>query len=209
MVESSPIETVSPLKGLDAQIHYGSDFRLVALPHRTRINLRGDGGSQFGEAVSAVTGLALPTVPNTTKLADDYSAELIWLGPDEWLFRCQDGWRSKRATNWVASLRSALVGAHSAVVDVSDYHIELELSGLQVLRVMRKLTPLDLCAAIADPRHCAQTRFANASVLLTCRPADDDTEAVATEPGVYVIQVRWSFARYLWQHLAEAAREFR
>ncbi len=163
---------------------------LVALPHCVKINLRGQ-HTNCSEVIAAATGVELPDVPNTCKHGAQGS--WFWLGPDEWQFRTQ----GDQATSLVNALREALLGIHSSVVDVSDYYALMSLQGSAHLDVIEKLTPLNIRLLLAESQQCAQTRFANAPVLL--HRADPDTVHV---------QVRWSYAEYLWTYLEDAMLEF-
>jgi sarcosine oxidase subunit gamma len=119
---------------------------------------------------------------------------VFWLGPDEWLIHCADDARPGLQER----LQSALAGQPSALVDVSDYYVVMRLSGSRVFEVLAKGTPLDLHPRSFAEGCCAQTRFGHASVLL--HKLSEDTVD---------LQVRWSFAEYVWLFIVDGTREYR
>jgi len=179
----------SPVAGLPAP---RGGITLEERPFLGKVNLRCDAAD--GEIAAAVAGVLetdLPVEPNTVAGSDAHT--VFWLGPDEWQIHCpEDGQEAL-----VDSLRTALEGRHAAVVDVSDYYVVVRVAGDKTLEVLAKAVPLDLHARAFAPGRCAQTRFHHASVLLH-KLADDRVD----------LQVRWSFAEYLWDHLVDSAREY-
>lgn len=157
-----------------------------------KVNLRGDVDDEaFASAVRGVLGCPPPTEPNTT--ASSGAHTVFWLGPDEWLVHCADDARPAL----LDGLRTALAGVHNAVVDVSDYYVVMRLSGPKCLEVLSKGTPLDLHPRVFTTGHCAQSRFGHATVLLH-KVSDDSVD----------LQVRWSFAEYVWSYIVDGAREY-
>lgn len=167
----------------------------IALEERSflgKVNLRGDAAREaFNSAVSGVVGCVPPGEPNAVASSGDYT--VFWLGPDEWQIHCPEDAQGRL----VGELRSALDGQHSAVVDVSDYYVVMRLSGTRTLEVLSKGTPLDLHPRAFPEGRCAQTRFGHATVLLHKLAAD-----------VVDVQVRWSFAEYVWTYIVDGAREY-
>jgi len=80
-------------------------------------------------------------------------------------------------------------------VEVSDYYTVIRLSGEKVRPVLASGTPLDLHRSVFSKGRCAQTRFGTASVLLSVH---DDIPLID-------LQVRWSFAEYVWKYLCKVA----
>lgn len=158
-----------------------------------KINLRGDSGDDaFAAAVQGVLDCGLPTEPNT--VASSGEVTVFWLGPDEWQVHCAEDAQH----GLVKRLRAALEGRHSAIVDVSDYYVVMRLSGPKTLEVLGKGTPLDLHPRAFPTGACAQTRFGHATVLLH-KAADDIVD----------LQVRWSFAEYVWSYIVDGTLEYR
>lgn len=188
-IEFSPVKA-GPLAGLPAP--YGG----ITLEERRflgKVNLRGDAASEgFATAVGKVLGCALPVEPNTVAGGGDFT--VFWLGPDEWQIHCPED--AQHAL--VRDLQAALAGQHSAVVDVSDYYVVMRLSGDKTLEVLSKGTPIDLHPRAFAAGTCAQTRFGHATILLHKLGED-----------VVDLQVRWSFAEYVWCYIVDGTLEYR
>ncbi len=181
---------ISPLAGLSAPT---AGVSLVERSSIGKINLRGSADDE-GFLSSALSGLGveLPLEPNSVREMDD--GRVFWLGPSEWLIHCPLANRRQRQT----VLGNALQAVHHAVVDVSDYYVLMRLSGPAARTILTKGSPLDMDVAAFPEGRCAQTRYGHASVLL---------HAVDVVPS-FDIQVRWSFAEYLWRYLVDGAKEF-
>ena len=186
----TPVET-SPLEGRP-----GTGAKTVVMaehPHMGKLDLRGDAGDQaFLDAINEATGLALPVEANTVA-AGGHKA-ILWLGPDEWLIVTPEG----KQETMESALNKALDGQHVSVVDFSDARTTIRIHGDHAREVLMKGCPLDLHPRIFGPGQCAQTLIAKADVLI--HQLDD----VPT----YDIYVLCSFARYLWDWLVDAAKEF-
>lgn len=193
-VPTSPLAHRAPLDG---------DVMLRELPWCGKLNLRGDpGDASFTRAAADALGVALPA--NTVAVTDRVT--VFWLGPDEWLIHC----KLSNAESLAQQLRARLAGLHCAVTEVTDYYALLELCGDKSTEVLARGCPLDLHERAFAAGACAQSRFGNASVLLY-RPAgrldgDGDGDAgdanSSADSTVFWIQVRWSFAGYVWDYLA-------
>ena len=166
---------------------------MVEHPHTGKIDLRGDSGDRaFLDAVRGAIGAAPPTDANTVATAG--RNEILWLGPDEWLVVTpMDGQGAMEA-----SLNEALAGRNVSIVDTSDARTMIRIHGAQAGDVLMKGCPLDLHPRAFGAGQCAQTVIAKADVLIHQR---DDAPT-------YDIYVLCSFARYLWDWLADAAKEF-
>lgn len=189
---TSPAGNFAPIEGR---------IRLRALPCCGKVNLRGaPDDEKFLDAAREVLGMPLPLAANTTSVAADGDARMLfWLGPDEWLLHC----KLARAENILSQLHKQLAGLHYAATDVTDYYTVLELAGAQTdedgdgrnehaAAVLARGCPLDLHERAFKATQCAQTRFGNASVLLYKPDA---------EP-LFQIQTRWSFTGYVWEYIA-------
>lgn len=190
MTESFQPTRFSPLVGLPpAQ----AGIVLSERAYIGKVNLRGDKDDPvFASAINTALGVDLPVAPNTVAFNDQYS--VYWLGPDEWLVHCAQD----EQPEVVSRLQESLRGRHAAVTDVSDYYFVLRLSGDKAREVLSKGTPFDVHPRVFGVGACAQTCFGHASILLHC--VDD--------APVFDIQVRWSFAEYLWRYLVDSAREY-
>lgn len=175
----------TPLAGCTAPKRAG--LQLEELPACGKLILRGKGDDPaFCKTVEATLHTPLPHAPNTTTTAGK-DGLLLWLGPEEWLL-----WtpleKLQRTHN---ALHKALAAQHAAVVEVSDYYTLLRIGGKQARQVLAHGCPLDLREAHFGSGACAQSHFRNAPILLHNRGKD------------YAVQVRWSFAPYLWAYFNE------
>ncbi len=164
--------------------------QLTELPLIGKINLRGnaeDGG--FIKAIEGVLGVALPLAANT--MTGSNKKKMFWLGPNEWLCHCP----IDKVDKLIVKLRETLASTQSAVTDVSDYTTVFELTGPHIREVLSSGTPLDIHSKLFAPGHCAQTAFSHASILLW---------PVAQDLPCYRLQVRWSYAQYLFDYLAQS-----
>lgn len=165
---------------------------LSEIPHRARLNLRGDPADRgFMAAIGRALDLVLPTEPNTTTTAGGVTA--LWLGPDEWLLTAAPGEEDALA----GRLAAALEGHDAALVDVTDAATIIRLEGPHARDVLAKGCPLDL-----HPRAFAEGRVAQSLI------GPIDVALHRTGPDAYDIHVRRSFADHLWRWLADAGLEY-
>lgn len=173
----------TPLKGGSFEI---DGLSVNELGFSNKINLRGDFSSTVvNDALSQLTGVGSLDV-NT--FASSGGNTVFWLGPDERLLYTNgdpqvmiDQWRSNAGTG---------------AVDVSDYLTVLQLSGAKVRDVIASGAPFDVHSDEFAVGQCAQTRFGNASILLSNRSATPE----------FQLQVRWSFAEYVFEYIKRVAR---
>lgn len=207
MVDLNNPKPVSPLADM---VSPEAGITLIEVPFVGKVNIRGDSSdSAFAKAVEKVVGVRLPTTPNTvaerpgTGLPSAEAVEHVagsghnvvyWLGPDEWLVHTPPNGEGAL----VQALREALSGVHAAVTDVSDYYVVIDLAGPNARDVLARGCPLDLHPSKFAAGQCAQSRFAHASILLHQK----------TDAPSYRLQVRWTYATYLWSYLADAAKQW-
>lgn len=210
MHEQTPnVAACSPLQLREKSL---GQTAFAELPLCTKISLRGNAEDQvFTKVVSDVLAdrygreLELPKSSNvvvSTDLADSGKMSAFWMGPDEWLLRVegarhQSSQSGDESSDISAQLNESLQGLHSAVVDVSDYYTVLRLHGEHSAGILARSCPLDLESSFSEAGRCAQTRVGNAAVLLD---SDDRLD--------WCIQVRWSYADYLWQLIERSAISF-
>ena len=153
------------------------------------VNLRGNADDPaFVQAVLQATGLHLPRNSNTASL--DPQRQLLWLGPDEWLLTCRDSQGSALAD----TLRAALQGQHSSVVEVGDGNATLLVHGPAAAELLARGCPLDLHPRVFVAGNVAQSHVAKAAATILC-----------LEPGTrFELTVRRSFADYLARWLSAA-----
>jgi sarcosine oxidase subunit gamma len=173
-----------------------SDFKPVAGEHSLieallngKINLRGNpDNTEFTQAIENTLGLALPHEANT--ISASAGLRIFWLGPDEWLIHLP----LESVEEKINALRETLGNHHVAVTEVSDYFSVLELSGPQVRSIIASASPYDIRPQYFKTGQCAQTLFGHASILLW--PLE--------ETPAFGIQVRWSYAQYVYNYLKQS-----
>ena len=185
MLKASPLGDQPSFQGVQT--------RIEELPFLGKLTLRGEPSSKsFMKAAESVLGVTPPTTPNTSVFADGRT--ICWIGPNEWLIHTEEN----AQTDLADSLQSAFGNIHAAVVDVSDYYTVIQLGGPRARDVLAKGCPLDLHPRTFGPGHCAGSVYIKAVIHL--HQTDD--------APTYRLQVRWSFADYLWRNLICAAEEW-
>jgi sarcosine oxidase subunit gamma len=156
-------------------------------------NLRGNPHDpSFTESVRLCLGVPLPVQPNT--VAENDRVTVLWLGPDEWLLITAPS----DQTDFVMTMRSALRGCFSSVVNITDGQTILRISGLHAVDVLQKGCGLNFDRRVFGPGCCAQTQIAKAGVVI---------HHVDALP-VFDIIVRRSFTEYLALWLNDAVEEY-
>lgn len=122
------------------------------------LNLRGAG--LVCRRYDQVLGFELPHVPNTTTGNEDITA--MWLGPDEWLIKTEDG----KDVSLADALREAVKGLHAAITTVSDSCRIFRVSGVDARAVLNQGTAVDLHPRSFRPGKCVRTSFGKTGVLL-------------------------------------------
>ena len=176
-------ERRSPLAGhVDRLAKVTGAIEMAEVPFLTQLNLRLD--------PAAAAGLPLPARPCASARFGD--ADLLWLGPDEWLVVGPPG-AGERLTG---ELRSAVGAEHASIVDVSAQRTTLELGGPGVRDLLAGGCAIDLHPGTFGIGDCVQTEVAHAPVVLLRR-----------DPGFWVL-VRASFAAHLADWLLDASVEY-
>ncbi len=195
----SPLEAAtarSPLAGL-----VGPSSGAVFFEERPligKLSLRGDAGDPaFADAAAKTLGVALPTEPTTFVETDRYRVH--WIAYDTWSIWTAEGEEGPLKE----ALETALADVHHAVVDVSDYYTVIRVSGPKARALLAKGCPLDLHPRVFTPGMCAGSVYHHAGIFVAQVAADDDGAAS------YDVQIRWSFAQYLWDYFTDGAREWR
>lgn len=171
---------------LNGQTYQSESLTVQELSLCSKVVLRADfDHADTCAAIENTFGLSPAIAANTFNTNADSS--MHWMGPDERLLYSE----SQDPETLTKTLRTHLPEGKSAVVDVSDYYTVLKLSGDNARQVLASGTPFDVHLRVFKSKQCAQVRFGNASLLLSCI---DDTP-------VFHLQVRWSFAEYLWGYL--------
>ena len=183
------IETPVSRPGPDGQTPLWMQER----PFCTHLNLRGDPSNPgFSQAITAVTGIALPEHPNTCVSSEHCRA--AWLGPDEWLLIGSSDVCS------AVPLVDRLEPMHYALTDLSGGQTILRVGGENWRDVLSSACPFDLHPRVFGEGACTQTMIAHTNVLLI--PVRDPGRDEALD-----IVVRRSFADHLTRWLMDAAAE--
>ncbi|MDP3655233.1 MAG: sarcosine oxidase subunit gamma family protein [Rhodoferax sp.] len=188
MVLESPLAGITRLGQRLLQVD-GQSCTLGEIPFVEMLNVRGDArDAGFVQALLAATGLHLPVAPNTASLGEQ--RQLLWMGPDEWLLKLQDG----QGAAVEAALRQGLQGRHHSLVQVGDGNTTLTVQGAAAADLLSRGCPLDLHPRAFGSGALAQTHVAKAGAMVLCRAAGTHFE----------LTVRRSFADYLYRWLCEA-----
>ena len=156
-------------------------------------NVRGRiDNADFTQAIEKVTGIRLPTTPNTMAQAD--AVTCLWLGPDEWLLIVEP----EQLTDLEPQLRTAFGSTHASVTDISGTNNMLEIAGSAARDLIAKGTPLDIHPSVFEVGQCAQTSWVKTGVTLY----------QSNDLPTYRIIVRRSFADYFGAWLIDAVQEF-
>ena len=156
-----------------------------------QLNLRVNAkDADFLAGVQKALGVALPTSPCSS--AKSELAQIMWLAPDEWLVVVASGSEYEVEQK----LRSNLKG-HFAVSDVSGAQTILELSGSNVIELMKKSTGYDLHLDSFPVGKVIGTTFAKAGAHIL-RVSEDKFQLV----------IRRSFSDYIWLWIQQASKEY-
>lgn len=178
---TGPLSRMLPLEG---------PLSLRERPGIGMLSLRG-AEAGFFKSVEEALRQPLPTKPNTTTQSGDRL--IFWLSPEEWLLHLP----LDRVEHDTAALCTALAGQHAAILDVSDRSNVLRLAGEHARAVLAKGCPLDLHPRAFQPGSCAQSHYLKTAILIY----------QVNDVPTYDIQVRRSFAEYLWRALIEGTQE--
>lgn len=165
---------------------------------QTLVLVRGDlENAQFTTAFQKAAGDAPPSSFSMAKANGERI--LFRLGPDEWLVRDAKTPPEKICAKFQRELRRETKTEksetpHAAVVNVSDYYTTIQIAGDGARDALAAGCPLDLHPRAFAAGSFAQSRFAVAAVLLYLR---DDAPT-------FEVQVRRSFAEYVWDFLRAA-----
>ncbi len=157
------------------------------LPPARRFVLRGDNAVRA--AAESAFGVAVPA--QACRAGSDGVRAALWLGPDEWLLiaGAEDGAAA-------VALERALEGRAHSLVDVSHRQLALAISGAQAATLLSAGCPLDLDISAFPVGMCTRTMLAKAEVVLW-----------RTAPQQFRLEVWRSFAPYVTEYLAGAARD--
>jgi len=157
------------------------------LPPAHRFVLRGT--SAVRAAAERAWGVAVPD--QACRAGSDGARAALWLGPDEWLLIAGAGDGAAADT-----LERALAGLGHSLVDVSHRQVALLVSGAPAATLLSAGCPLDLDMRAFPVGMCTRTVLSKAEVVLW-----------RTAPDQFRLEVWRSFAPYVTEYLASAARD--
>jgi len=160
---------------------------LHPLPPATRYVLRASAPARA--AAEGAFGVGIPT--QACRAARDGERAALWLGPDEWLLIAPES----QAAALGAALDAALTDLPHSLVDVSHRQTACSVDGREAATLLGAGCPLDLDPSAFPVDMCTRTMLAKAEVVLWRTGAE-----------AFRIEVWRSFAAYVSQFLAEAAR---
>jgi len=141
-------------------------------------------------AVEKVLGLALPLSPLTSVESESYS--IRWLSPDEWLILVP----GLEAFDIETKFRAEMPG-HYSLVNSSGGSTVLEVSGENVIEMLKKSVSVDLHDSEFPVGKVVSTLFSKSTVIMR-RTGDLRFELI----------IRRSFSDYIWLWIQDASREF-
>lgn len=141
-------------------------------------------------AVECVLGIALPLQPLTSTELGDYS--IRWLSPDEWLVVVP----GLETFDIETKFRDEMPG-HYSLVNNSGGSTILELSGANVVDLLKKATPVYLHMSEFPVGKVVSTLFAKSTAVIR-----------RTGEQCFELVVRRSFSDYIWLWIQDASLEY-
>ena len=166
-------------------------LQMEAVPFLTQLSLRLDPTSPAVPAIEQILGHPLPAPCTFTR---SEQADVLWLGPDEFLILAPTDARSELPQQ----LRAAIGDEFASVIDVSAQRTTLRLSGPLARDILARGCAIDLDPRTSPTGTCVQTLLAQTGVIL-----------LVDNPTSISLLVRPSFAPYLTAWLSDACTEFR
>ena len=167
-----------------------------ALTGQLMIRVRGELDAA-SSAVQSAIGIGLPErLQFNGNPLNFHEPLLAWMSPDEWRLCCPYSDTFDCETKLRTSL-SQVPGASHAIVNNSGGFTVLDLSGQDVLKLLKKSTAYDVRDSRFPIGKVVGTSFAKTSVTL-----------LRTGDNSWQLWVRRSFADYVWLWLQDAAREY-
>jgi sarcosine oxidase subunit gamma len=196
LIASSEVRAESPLHHADLESlakhgpkRGGIHLRENKLLGHLTLRCNQDNPDQLA-AVERVLGLVLPILPLTSVEKGEIS--IRWMSPDEWLIIVP----GQQTFDIEGKFRDEM-GGHYSLVNSSGGSTVLELSGENVIDLLKKCTGVDLHLKQFPVGKVVSTVFAKSSAVIR-RTGEQRFELV----------IRRSYADYIWLWLQDASREF-
>jgi sarcosine oxidase subunit gamma len=142
------------------------------------------------EAVERVLGMALPLKPLTSVEKGSYS--IRWMSPDEWLILVP----GLEAFDIESKFRDEMAG-HYSLVNSSGGSTVLEVSGTNVVDMLKKSTPIDFHSKEFPVGKVVSTIFAKSTAIIR-----------RTGESKFELVIRRSFSDYVWLWIQDSSREY-
>ncbi|MEL0613652.1 sarcosine oxidase subunit gamma [Marinomonas arenicola] len=194
--ENKTIQAQSPLYHVDLDLLAKKTQKEGGVHLRERaflgyLNLRCNQAlNEHRDAIEKVLGIPLPREPLSSSELENYS--IRWVSPDEWLIVVP----GIEAFAIESKLRRELTG-HYSIINSSGGSTMLELSGHNVVELLKKSTPVDLHLSQFPIGKVVSTLFAKSSAVIR-RTGETQFELI----------IRRSFADYIWLWIQDASAEF-
>ncbi|MEU9891782.1 sarcosine oxidase subunit gamma family protein [Sphaerisporangium sp. NPDC051011] len=197
------VKRISPLAGFAGVSDARLDVREIPFLHQT--NVRADPAR-----LPAAWAERLPIEPGTWRRSGE--ADILWLGPDEWLAIGDLAPNPRTTPDDTPSPRTTPESRHTSpddapsqrttaddvlLTDVSAQRTTVRVAGPGARDLLAHGCALDLHPSVFGPGQCAQTMLARAQVVLMAREQDE-----------FWILIRASFARYLATWITDAATDY-
>jgi methylglutamate dehydrogenase subunit D len=190
---SAILQERSPLHGLATPGHHGrAGVTSLTIVERTDIAFasviaRRGRREALAVAIQSAFGVTLPDGPR--RVGKDVT--FAGIGPDQWI-------ASAESTDDFAATLRARIGSVAAVVDQSDSHLVLHLSGPRVRDVLAKGVPVDLHRKAFKVGDVAVTLVAHIGVQID----------MLDDAPTFQLAAPRSMAGSFWSWLTSSAGEF-
>ncbi|MGD8384996.1 MAG: hypothetical protein PVF89_06285, partial [Lysobacterales bacterium] len=129
---------------------------------------------------------------------------VLCLRPDEWLIVSE----SAAVSELWARIMANIDRRRAFLLDCSDAHAVLRLTGAAAPWLLSKLGALDFIAGAASGQHCARTRLSQAAVIVHCHASASGAACFDLLFDRSIAQYMWSLFKASAPHAAELERDF-
>ncbi len=196
----------------DVNSYHATRLYVTPVGFEGQINLRFNPDNQkITRSIQKTTGLS---IPNACQFEQGERRRFDWLGPDEFRLHVDQDLLGSVSN----SLFELSKQEHIQVVDVSDYYTQIAIGGVHAPLLLANVISLDLHQSSFQPQQIKGARFANATISISCFASLTQLCDVHTIENIninledpttcYILSVRWSFARYVWDYLMDCTKEF-
>ena len=163
------INCINSLKNNKIENHDGINVQEISFLNKFNLRINNK-NSDLVKKCGKILNAILPIKPNTYNKSD--SANIIWLGPNEWLIT------NDKETDVFIQLRNALDDLEASVTDISENRTIIRISGNKIFKLLSKFLVLDLDKNLSDESSCAQTLFVKVPILLVRNFKENETPEI-------------------------------